>query len=85
LWQSIVATVVGLCCLIPGLVGVPGIVFASQASGAKNQGQPDVAREKARLARIFTWISAGLTLLVIVAYAALLVIGVATTEFDQFP
>ena len=58
LWQSIVATV--LCCLP---LGIPGIVFASQAQTEKNNGNYPLAREKAKQAKTFTLISAGLGLL----------------------
>lgn len=58
LWQSIVATV--LCCLP---LGIPGIVFASQAQAAINVGNLTEAHQKAGQAKTFTLISGGLGLL----------------------
>ncbi len=45
-----------LCCLPAGVVG---IVFAAQANSAKNVGDLATAREKARIARIWTLVSVG--------------------------
>lgn len=58
LWQSIVVTV--LCCLPLGIVG---IVMASQAQTALNQGDVAGATDKARQARTFTLIGGGIGLL----------------------
>jgi hypothetical protein len=58
LWQSIVATVV--CCLP---LGIPAIVFSSQAQTAINMGNLAEAQQKAQQAKTFTLISAGLGLL----------------------
>lgn len=58
LWQSIVATV--LCCLP---LGIPGIVFASQAQTEINNRNYPLAQEKAKQAKTFTLISGGLGLL----------------------
>lgn len=75
LWQSIVATV--LCCLPAGIVG---IVFAAQANSAKNLGDVATAREKARLARIWTLVSVGITVVVLLL---LLVLGVFGAIVDS--
>lgn len=58
LWQSIVATV--LCCLP---LGIPAIVFSSQAQSAINVGNMAEAQQKAQQAKTFTLISAGLGLI----------------------
>lgn len=57
LWQSIVATV--LCCLP---LGIPGIVFASQAQTEVNNRNYPLAQQKAKQAKTFTLISVGLGL-----------------------
>ena len=67
LWQSIVATV--LCCMPAGVVA---IVFAAKANAAKDVGDLATAREKARLARIWTLVSVGL---VVGIFALFLVFG----------
>lgn len=58
LWQSIVATI--LCCMP---LGIPGIVFSSQAQTAISMGNLAEAQQKAQQAKTFTLISAGLGLL----------------------
>lgn len=58
LWQSIVATV--LCCLP---LGIPGIVFSSQAQTAISMGNLAEAHQKAQQAKTFTLISVGLGIL----------------------
>lgn len=79
LWQSIVATV--LCCLPAGVVA---IVFAAQANQAKNTGDVGTAQAKARLARIWTLVSIGVGVVVIVGFFALIVIGAVESSTTSF-
>lgn len=57
LWQSIVATV---ACCMP--LGIPAIVFSSQAQAAINMGNLAEAQRKADQAKTFVLIAAGLGL-----------------------
>lgn len=59
LWQSIVVTI--LCCLPLGIVG---IVMASQAQTAINQGDLATAADKARQARTYSLVGGGIGLLI---------------------
>lgn len=70
LWQSIVAT---LFCCLPA--GVAGIVFAAQANSAKGAGDLATAQEKARLARIWTLVSVGVGVVVILVFFVFGVFG----------
>ena len=70
LWQSIVASC--LCCPPAGIVG---IVFAAQANASKNIGDLATAREKARIARIWTLVAVGIVLAVIVVFLVFGVFG----------
>ena len=70
LWQSIVASF--LCCQPAGIVG---IVFAAQANASKNIGDLATAREKARIARIWTLVAVGIVLAVIVLFLVFGVFG----------
>ena len=79
LWQSIVATV--LCCLPAGIVG---IVFAAQANSAKNVGDVTTAREKARLARIWTLVSVGIGVVTILVFLVFGVFGAITSSTTTF-
>ncbi len=79
LWQSIVATV--LCCLPAGVVG---IVFAAQANSAKNVGDVATAREKARIARIWTLVSVGIGVVVILGFLVLGVFGAVVDYSGNF-
>ena len=79
LWQSIVATV--LCCLPAGVVG---IVFAAQANSAKNVGDVATAREKARIARIWTLVSVGIGVVVILGFLVLGVFGAIVDSSSNF-
>ncbi len=79
LWQSIVATV--LCCLPAGIVG---IVFAAQANSAKNLGDATTAREKARLARIWTLVSVGIGVVTILIFLVFGVFGAITSSTTTF-
>ncbi len=76
LWQSILAT---LFCCLP--LGVVGIVFAAQSQSAMSVGSYDVAREKARTARLCTLWSVGLVLGLGVVWLLFLVVGVASAGF----
>lgn len=66
LWQSIVATV--LCCLP---LGIPAIVFASQANTEVTNGNYALAQDKAKQAKTFTLIAGGLGLLFYIGWASL--------------
>ena len=79
LWQSIVATV--LCCLPAGVVG---IVFAAQANSAKNVGDVATAREKARIARIWTLVSVGFGVVVILLFFVFGIFGAITSSTTTF-
>jgi hypothetical protein len=67
LWQSIVVTV--LCCLPLGIVG---IVFSSQAQTEISNHNYAAAQEKARQAKTFTLVGAGIGLAMYVGGFALL-------------
>jgi hypothetical protein len=75
LWQSILAT---LFCCLP--LGVVGIVFASQSQSAMSVGQYDVARQKARTAKLCTLWSVGLVLGFVVVWLVFAV-GIAAVGF----
>ncbi len=65
LWQSIVATV--LCCLP---LGIPAIIFASQANTEVSNGNYALAQDKAKQAKTFTLIAVGLGLLLWIGWVS---------------
>lgn len=73
LWQSIAATI--LCCWPLGIVG---IIFASKVNTLVAQGDINGAVEASKKAKLWTNLSAGLTLLLVVLYVIFFVVlGVA--------
>ncbi|MEX2562340.1 MAG: CD225/dispanin family protein [Nitriliruptoraceae bacterium] len=69
LWQSIVVTV--LCCMPLGIVG---IVMASQAQTAINQGDMVTAADKAKQAKTFSLIGAGIGLVLVIGFMLLWIV-----------
>jgi hypothetical protein len=70
LWQSIVCTI--LCCLPFGVVG---IVFASKVNALRAIGDIAGAQEASRKARMWTMISFGIGLTLLVIYIILIAAG----------
>jgi len=69
LWQSIVVTV--LCCMPLGIVG---IVMASQAQTAIGQGDLVTAAAKAKQAKTFSLIGAGIGLVLVIGFMLLWIV-----------
>ena len=67
---AILATL--FCCLPTGIVA---IVYAAQVDGKVSAGDIAGARESARNAATWSWVSFGLAMLGVVGYLALLVLG----------
>ena len=73
--QAILCTIFGLPLVIPGLLGIPAIVFAAQVDGKMARGDIEGARNYSNLAKTFCWISFGLILLFIVFYGLMFIIS----------
>jgi len=69
---SILVTI--FCCQ---LSGIPAIVFSAIAIGKNGSGDFPAARQAARTAATWCWVSFGLGLLFILAYAGLILMGVS--------
>ena len=76
LWQSILATI--FCCQPLGIVG---IAFAAQSQTAMSLGSYDLARRKARTARIWTLWAAGVALAGLLVWGLFFAVGVASMGF----
>ncbi|HKQ60233.1 MAG TPA: CD225/dispanin family protein [Candidatus Polarisedimenticolaceae bacterium] len=70
--QSILVTL--CCCLIPGVVG---IVYAAQVNARMRAGEFEAARRCSRLANVWCWVGFGLGLACGLAYAVIVLIGMA--------
>ena len=76
--QAITLTVIGVCCwTLPGLVGIPAIVFASQVNTKLHVGDVAGAMSASRNARIWCWVSFGLLIAVAFLWGALILVSVA--------
>jgi hypothetical protein len=67
------AILVTLFCCLP--FGIPAIVYAAQVNGKVEAGDIDGARDCAKKAAMWAWISFGVGLVVQLIYLALVVIG----------
>jgi hypothetical protein len=69
------AVLITFCCCPP--VGVVAIIYAAQVNSKLAAGDLPGAMRSSRLARIWCWVAAGGAVVGMLAYVALLVIGVA--------
>lgn len=74
---SILAT---LFCCLP--FGIPAIIFAAQVDSNWNAGRYQEARDASRKAKTWMLVSVILGALIVIAYIALIIIGVATNGED---
>jgi hypothetical protein len=70
LWQSIVATII--CCQPFGIVA---IVYSAMAGSARDMGNLDLARHRARQARTWTLISVGTVLVLVLGFVVFAGLG----------
>ncbi|MCF7956273.1 MAG: CD225/dispanin family protein [Phycisphaerae bacterium] len=70
--QSILVT---LFCCLP--LGIAAIVFAAQVNGKIAGGDIAGAMDSSKKAKLFCWISFGIGLVVIIAYFAMIALGIA--------
>ena len=72
------AILVTLFCCLPA--GIAAIVYAAQVNGKVQAGDLAGAREAAKNAKMWTWISFGVGIVVIVVYLLLAVVGGIASE-----
>lgn len=69
------AILVTLCCCLPG--GVVAIVYAAQVNSKLAAGDVEGARNAARNAKMWSWISAGAGLAIAIGYAVIMFVVMA--------
>ncbi|TDU81207.1 uncharacterized protein DUF4339 [Prosthecobacter fusiformis] len=79
LWQSITVTV--LCCLP---FGIPAIVYASKVDGLASSGNYAGAKQASEKAKMWCWVSFGLSMAVFVFYVIMMIIGGAAQATGGF-
>jgi len=74
--QAIILTIVSLWCCLPLPLGVVAIVYAAQVNSKFTAGDIAGAQQASKNAKMWSWITLGTGLLVVLVYIILLALGV---------